>query len=455
MSKMIIGTGPGQCGFQAMVDVLNLQRDCRVQCQSRPLLSWALDQSTDFRVRFQSIEADCQSQICGDFGSYYLPYLRKILADFPSVLVLCLKRPVQELVGKFKTELRERYPCRVNYWSAPNEVWTNDPVWGRCYPQFDNLDLETSIQRYCEEYYAEVDRIKESYPGRVLVIDPASTLSTYAGLRELFDFLEIPEAFRNYATGRWNEKSVDPHIQLAESRAPNYSDDPLDPRRCVVLTPYHSQIHPQCDRNLDELQAAGYVVRKYQGCTSIDFIRSQIVTDALVDGFEETMWIDADVGFDAADVLKLRQHNLDVVSGIYAQKGKQAMASHLLPGMKSITFGNDGGLNEMLYAATGFLLLKRNAYLHVQRGSQLPVCNERSGRPLIPFFEPLNHEIDDGYWYLAEDYAFSERLRRSKYQIWADTSIRLWHYGMYGYGWEDTVKKIDRYDRYKVNFGSP
>lgn len=74
-------------------------------------------------------------------------------------------------------------------------------------------------------------------------------------------------------------------------------------------------------------------------------------------------------------------------------------------------FGQDGGLHEILYAGAGVLLVRREVYMAVQNRLQLPMCNERFDRPMIPFFQPLAHRIEDGFWYLAEDYAFCQRAR--------------------------------------------
>ena len=84
---------------------------------------------------------------------------------------------------------------------------------------------------------------------------------------------------------------------------------------------------------------------------------------------------------------------------------------------------------------------------------QLPVCNERFGTPMIPFFHPMLHPIDDGTWYLAEDYSFCQRARASGFQIFADTTIRLWHYGNYAYGWEEAGRDVERFNSFTLNFG--
>jgi hypothetical protein len=51
-------------------------------------------------------------------------------------------------------------------------------------------------------------------------------------------------------------------------------------------------------------------------------------------------------------------------------------------------------------------------------------------------------------WYLAENFAFCERARQCGYQVMADTSIRLLHFGSYGYTWEDAGADPQRWGTY-------
>jgi hypothetical protein len=230
---------------------------------------------------------------------------------------------------------------------------------------------------------------------------------------------------------------------------------PLDRRKCVILVPFATHIHPACDEGLRDLERRGYSVRRVGGYAAIDQGRSQMATDALRAGFEETMWIDADIGFHPDSVDRLRSHALPLACGIYPQKAKRALACHVLPGAPSMTFGAQGGLFELLYAAAGFLLIRREVYEKVQEQCHLPVCNERFGNPLIPFFQPLACRTDNGYWYLAEDYAFCQRAHEAGFRIFADTTIRLWHLGTYPYGWEDAGIEPQRYANFTLNFGPP
>src|SRR5437763_719153 len=79
-----------------------------------------------------------------------------------------------------------------------------------------------------------------------------------------------------------------------------------DPRKCVILVPFLGFIHHECEESLKELERRGYTVRRVCGYAAIDQARSQMATDALRDGFAETLWIDADIAFDPDAIERLR-----------------------------------------------------------------------------------------------------------------------------------------------------
>jgi hypothetical protein len=212
--------------------------------------------------------------------------------------------------------------------------------------------------------------------------------------------------------------------------------------------PVAGAIEPDCEDALRELERRGHAVWRVRGYSAIDAARNQMASDALAQGFDELMWIDADVVFDPDDVDKLRRHDLPLVGGIYPKKGSRQLACVFLPETREVTFGVRGGLLEILYGGFGFLLTRRGVYETMQKQLGLPVCNQRFGTPLVPYFAPLVDGEGEQAWYLNEDYAFCERARRCGFRIFADTSIRLWHIGSYRYGWEDAGRDVERFGDY-------
>jgi len=222
---------------------------------------------------------------------------------------------------------------------------------------------------------------------------------------------------------------------------------------CVILVPAFSQPVGKCEEGLRELEKRGYPIRRARGFSAIDQGRNQMASDALHAGFAETMWIDTDIGFDADSVERLRSHGLPIVCGLYPQPGARSIACQLLPGTKKVIFGEEGGLMEIMYAAAGFLHVRREAYELIRDKLKLPLCNTRFGAGMWPFFQSFATENPDlgakiRHRYLTEDFAFSHRARESGLKIMADAGIRLWRVGSYGYGWEEAGSDSERFDTY-------
>lgn len=220
------------------------------------------------------------------------------------------------------------------------------------------------------------------------------------------------------------------------------------PNACVVLVPLGGPLDPGCDEGLRELERRGHTVWRYRGYSAVDAVRNQMATDALGWGFEEMMWIDADVAFDPNDVAKLRAHNLPFTCGLYPKKGPRQFACEFLPGTPAVRFGRQGGLLEIRYCGFGFTHMRRSVFEAVHDKFALPICNLRFNSPLVPFFEPMVAPDPGGHWSLSEDYAFCERARQAGFPVMADTSIRLWHVGSYRYGWEDAGSPKERFADY-------
>jgi hypothetical protein len=220
------------------------------------------------------------------------------------------------------------------------------------------------------------------------------------------------------------------------------------PERCVILVPVADQIMPGCEKSLKQLEAWGFPVRRIWGFRDIDVGRSHMATEALAEGFEELMWIDSDIVFEAESVPRLRSHGVPIICGLYAKKGPRSLACQVLPGTPRIEFGENAQLIEVQYAGFGFMLTRRSAYEAVQQQQSLPLCDAGTNRLLVPYFMPLLQPGPEGPWYLAEDYAFCERARRSGLSVLADPGIRLWHIGTTRRSWEEIGGSQARYDRY-------
>lgn len=444
MSTPLFILGPGQCGFQSILAVINQQPGWRLFNGEGPLLAWQPDRPI-LRQRMERLERLCGQQGWGDASSSYLPHVEELIENVPEAKFLILDGP--GVADRFERHLDEHWPIRLNLWS---EADTQDIQLNRLYPQYSTLPRRAALERYLADYAEKAAQLAVQHPDRVLRLTPEEVLGNEVVLRQILTFIGLtPE--QQVIPASIQRELCDPPPKRSRPPAPKPGPSRMDPRRCVVLVPYNTHIHPPCEEALRELERRGYPVRRVPGFANIDLARNQLASDALLDGFEETLWVDSDVGFNADDVELLRRHMQPVTSGIYAKKGPQQAASYFLPGTKQVVFGEGGGLIEILYAATGFLHVRREVYLAMQRQLKLPVCNEIFGSPMVTYFQPSVQTSEDGMWYFIDDYAFCQRARACGYPIKADTRIRLWHYGNFGYGWEEIGRSPERAGSFTLN----
>jgi hypothetical protein len=211
----------------------------------------------------------------------------------------------------------------------------------------------------------------------------------------------------------------------------------------------------ECEQALQRLEQAGVRVVRRPGCSAIDVARNEMISEALHDGAEAMLFIDSDVGFEPADALRLLARPEPVIGGVYAKKKQRELASVFSEGVKKVLFGPDAtGPYPLKYAATGFLRVRAGVLRRMIAELRLPLCNTLWGRGVWPFFMPvIVPQGKDKVHYLAEDWAFSYRLGQIGVTPLADTTIRLWHWGRYGFSWEDAGSDVKRYRSYSYELG--
>ena len=179
--------------------------------------------------------------------------------------------------------------------------------------------------------------------------------------------------------------------------------------------------------------------------------RANMVAQFLDDpGSTHLLFIDADIGFEPEQVLRLINCGADVCAAIYPIKrmdwGKVAevvRTNRVNPGASALKYVFDvpdpnavvtrGGFAQVRYAGTGFLMVQRGAlermcthYAHLKykRDHSLEAATVSDNR--FALFDCL---IDRDGTYLSEDYSFCKRWTDMGGEIWADLDSRLDHVG--------------------------
>jgi len=186
--------------------------------------------------------------------------------------------------------------------------------------------------------------------------------------------------------------------------------------------------------------------------------RNELTRVFLENEFDYLMFIDADIMFEPDAVLQLMAADKDIACGIYPKKeidwkkvgdaakaGKENLADYagafvfnMVENEEGYVETDNNGLIEVRHGGTGFMLIKRDVFLHLM--DKVPTyrtstCKNEEGE----YNKPLTHEffatsIDHTGALLSEDYHFCELFRQNGGQIFANPFIKLEHVGTYIYG---------------------
>tara|TARA_Y100000385_G_scaffold288180_1_gene354129 strand:- start:1295 stop:2002 length:708 start_codon:yes stop_codon:yes gene_type:complete len=173
------------------------------------------------------------------------------------------------------------------------------------------------------------------------------------------------------------------------------------------------------------------------------------------------MFIDADINFDAIDILHMLQHDKDIIVGAYPKKQldwasikdasereldigtlKDCAADYALNPDWDYNEENDTrklhideGLVRLKDAATGFMLIKRSviermveAYPEMHFNNDLHF-EEEFAKWTYLFFDCMHEPKTKRY--LSEDYAFCRRWQALGGEVWLDPLVKLDHVGHY------------------------
>jgi hypothetical protein len=227
----------------------------------------------------------------------------------------------------------------------------------------------------------------------------------------------------------------------------------------VIATPcFGGQVSALYTTSLINLQKQ---IRSYSGVTLkvlfkdgdalITRARASLVSQFLDDAdATHLLFIDADIGFEAEQVLRLIECGAEICAAVYPIKRidwdkvvstiKSGRPNPAAAALKYVfEVDNPGAVTEsagfvkVRYAGTGFFMIRRNAIekmcarypqLQYKRDHSIDAATESNNR--FALFECMIAE--DGT-YLSEDFAFCKRWTDIGGEIWADLNSRLGHIG--------------------------
>ena len=165
------------------------------------------------------------------------------------------------------------------------------------------------------------------------------------------------------------------------------------------------------------------------------------------------MWIDADIGFDPVDIVKMVRADKDIVCGVYPKKEinwlavaraasagvpperlrehEPSLVVNLIDNSQDRVSAE--GLVEIANAGTGFMLIKRGVFDALAGDTPSYFDSSTPGIELKEFYA-VSIDSDSGNSLLSEDYHFCKSARDRGFPIFAAPWVRLNHTGTYIFG---------------------
>jgi hypothetical protein len=202
-----------------------------------------------------------------------------------------------------------------------------------------------------------------------------------------------------------------------------------------------------------------------QGNLGLVQARNMLASMFLRTNYTHLLFVDNDIGFDAADVFRMMDANLDVVGGIYPMKvvlwdrvaeaarrgvsdpvallrsGSSYCGNFEDPNAVKVDITPHGHFAEALEVGTGFMLIKRHVLedMIAHYGAQIEYRNNfiRDTARLDHWAEAGDREyaffdtwVDrDRMQYLTEDWVFCRRWRGMGGKVYAALDVKLAHSG--------------------------
>ena len=161
----------------------------------------------------------------------------------------------------------------------------------------------------------------------------------------------------------------------------------------------------------------------YSGNCHVDDSRNRLVRDFLNSDCTDLFFLDVDLGWLAADFVKLLGYDRDVVAGIYPKKhGDDTYPVIPFPGE---IWSDRAGLIEVQAVPTGFLRIRR-AVLERLAASAVHYNSKNDAPSAIPLI--FDREVHDGIRW-GGDYVFCKKWREAGGQIFIDPVLRFEHSG--------------------------
>lgn len=210
----------------------------------------------------------------------------------------------------------------------------------------------------------------------------------------------------------------------------------LTGRKLMIAIPaYDGKINIQAAFELPQLalmaQRHGFQIHlvHMSGCSIITRARNSLVNQFMDSDCTDFLFIDADIRFKAADVIRIMAlgSDKDVLAGAYPRRAKDQMF------FADIYYNEHGGVElteegllRVDRIGTGFMFIRRHVLEALRdKHPEWKYWVDVEGKHHYAFFD--FRVTPNGY--MGEDYLFCDRVREAGFKVYIDPEINLGHFG--------------------------
>jgi hypothetical protein len=139
--------------------------------------------------------------VTGDIAFYFLPYTELLINNFPYIKFISTKKSKKNIFNDIMSDIetknsifsrlfmfKKRYK---NHWIEHNgDKWEKDYLLDKCYPKFNNNNLENSIYNYIDLYIENLKKIQKKYPKNLKVFYSDELESEY-GKKKVLSYIGV------------------------------------------------------------------------------------------------------------------------------------------------------------------------------------------------------------------------------------------------------------------------
>lgn len=185
------------------------------------------------------------------------------------------------------------------------------------------------------------------------------------------------------------------------------------------------------------------------GVSLIGMARDKLAKVFLESGYDYLLFIDADILFNADEVLEMLKYDVDVIGGVYpkrhinwdmivsaARRGvptddiKLHASEFTFHGSREPVKIGDRKIVEVDGVGTGMMLIKRNVFTEMSK--VVKTYTDVDGGTNHMFFPIVLDEDSGRLW--PEDYSFCNQWKSMGGKIYAAPWIKMKHVGLYDFG---------------------